>query len=195
MRFCRNIIFVFLLVTGAYKARACQCPPTSLSLAECNKYEVIFRGKVDSVRLCENNFGEAFFEIQDLYKGNATKRFKVLFECNVPCAMSFNVGEEWVIYSSYKQINNAKMDWCSRSRKFFKIAKEDFYTINYGNSYDEEVAFLRQNLGLHRFLADNKNASENRNERPNPAQTIIILICSLGTIILFYWLFNKYFKF
>lgn len=194
MKAARAII-TFLFVFFFFAGSACQCPPTSLSLAECNKYEVIFRGRVDSVRMCDNNFGEAFFVLLDLYKGNATKRFKVLFECGTPCALNFNPGEEWIIYSSYKQINNAKMDWCSRSRKFFKVAKEDFYFMNYGTTYDEEVAFLKQNLGLHRFLADNKNASENRNERPNSTQTIIILICSLGTIILFYWLFNKYFKF
>jgi hypothetical protein len=194
MHFLRTIFFAFFIALSTHSV-ACQCPATTLSLDECNKYEVIFRGRVDSVRLCDNNFGEAFFIVSELYKGNATKRFKILFECGTPCALSFNPGEEWIIYSRYKQINNVKMDWCSRSRKFFKVAKEDFYLVNYGNTYDEEVAFLQKNLGLHRLLADNKNVSENRNERPSTNQTIVILICSLATIILFYWLFNKYFKF
>jgi hypothetical protein len=192
----RGLLYLIVVFCTLYfSTRACQCPVTTLSLAECKKYEVIFKGRVDSVRMCENNLGEAFFELQELYKGNATKRYKILFECGTPCALSFQPGEEWIIYSRYKQIGNAKMDWCSRSRKFFKVAKEDFYATNYGNSYDEEVVFLRQNLGLHRFLAEVKNSAENRNERPSSTQMIIILICSLGTIILFYWLFNKFFKF
>lgn len=174
---------------------ACQCPVTTLSLAECNKYEIIFKGRIDSVRACNNNFGEAFFTVDELYKGNVPDKFRVLFECDVPCAVQFNAGDEWIIYSNYKQINNAKMDWCSRSRKYFKIAKQDYYTVNYGNDYDEEVKFLRDNLGLHRMTAEKKNASENRNIRPSNTQMIVILICSLAAIILFYWLFNKFFKF
>ncbi|MGZ3901974.1 MAG: hypothetical protein ACXVDC_16725, partial [Bacteroidia bacterium] len=134
-------------------------------------------------------------QVDELYKGNATKNFSVLFECNVTCAMNFNPGEEWIIYSNYKQVANVMMDWCSRSRKYFKVAKQDFYTETYGNDYDDEVKFLRENLGLHRLVVAKKNATENRNERPTSTQTIIILIVSLGTIILFYWLFNKYFKF
>ncbi|MBA3663532.1 MAG: hypothetical protein H0W61_04900 [Bacteroidetes bacterium] len=174
---------------------ACQCPATGLSLAECNKYEVIFKGRIDSVRACHSNFGEAFFTVEELYKGNASRQFSVLFECNVPCALTFNAGEEWIIYSRYKQVANVMMDWCSRSRKYFKIAKEDFYTVNYGNDYEQEVSFLRENLKVHRPMSAKKNGAVNRNERPSSMQTIIILICSLLTIIIFYWLFNKYFKF
>lgn len=174
---------------------ACQCPLTTLSIEECNKYEIIFRGKVLEVKNCNNNFGEAVFQLDELYKGNATKQFTVLFECGVACAMNFLPGEEWIIYSNYKQIGNVKMDWCSRSRKFFKVSKQDFYTTTYGNDYDEEVAFLRKSLGLHRVMTVVKNGEENRNIRPDSNQMIITLVCSLLVLILFYWLFNKFFKF
>ncbi len=187
--YCLLNLFVFY-----FSIKACQCPLTSLSLAECHKYEVIFKGKIVSVKNCNNNFGEAAFEVEELYKGNATKKFNVLFECGVECAMQFNVGEEWIIYSVYKQIGNVKMDWCSRSRKYFKIEKQDFYTDTYGNDYNDEVKFLREKLGLHRLTMETKNAAENRNLRPSANQTIIILLCSLSAIILFYWLFNKFFK-
>jgi hypothetical protein len=187
-------LFTFFFSVFTSGSKACQCPLTRLSTEECDKYEIIFKGKILSVVDCGHKFGEAVFEVEELYKGNATKEFKVLFECNVECAQKFNSGEEWIIYSRYKQLDNAKMDWCSRSRKFFKIDKEDFYTVTYGNDYYDEVKFLRENLGIHRLLVQEKSQKGNRNQIPNPNQTIVILICSLAAIVLFYYLFNRFFR-
>ncbi len=193
--FFSRIFFLTLLVSfNMHVAYACQCPYTDLSLKECDKYEIIFKGKVISVTPCANKLGEAVFELQELYKGNSTKQFKVLFECDVECAAQFNAGEEWIIYSRYKQIDNAMMDWCSRSRKFFKNEKEDFYTVTYGNDYYDEVKFLREKLGNHRFLQGDLNRDENRNVIPKVNETIVLVLCSLVAIVLFYWAFNKFFK-
>lgn len=190
----RFVLFPLLLF-GLYSgAKACQCPLTQLGLEECNKYEIIFKGRILSVKDCEGKFGEALFEVDELYKGNATKTFKVLFECDVECAQKFHAGEEWIIYSRYKQIDNAKMDWCSRSRKFFKIESEDFYTVNYGNDYYDEVKFLREKLGIHRLLAGAPKPEANRNKIPNKIEFVVVLICSLAGIILFYYLFNRFFR-
>jgi hypothetical protein len=184
---------LFLFSLAVFYSPACQCPLTRLGLEECAKYEIIFKGKIVSVVDCKDKFGEAMFEVQELYKGNVTKEFKVLFECDVECAQKFSVGEEWIIYSRYKQIDNAKMDWCSRSRKYFKIDKEDFYSVTYGNDYYDEVKFLREKLGLHRLLVQ-KSQIGNRNELPDKNQMVIILLCSLAAIVLFYYLFNKFVK-
>lgn len=187
---------IFFLIFGLLflKTQACQCPLTQLSLDECAKYEIIFKGKIVSVLDCDLKFGEALFEIDELYKGNAGKQFKVLFECNVECAQKFTVGDEWIIYSRYKQIDNAKMDWCSRSRKFFKIDKEDFYTYTYGNDYYDEVKFLQDKLGVHRVLAEKKSVGDHRNIKPNGMQMLLVLLSSLAAIILFYYLFNRFFR-
>lgn len=190
-----KLFFLLLLSFNAFISYACQCPLTSLGLEESNKYEIIFKGRVLSVETCKDNFGTAVFEVQELYKGNATKEFKVLFECGVECASEFSEGEEWVIYSNYKQVDKALMDWCSRSRKFFKNPKEDFYAVTYGNDYYDELKFLREKLGLHRLLVLKTSTTENRNERPTTNQTILMLVISIGAILLFYWLFKKYFKF
>jgi len=189
-----STLFTILFLACNSAVLACQCPLTRLSMEECNKYEIIFKGRIDSVKNCGDKFGEAFFEIEELYKGNATKHFKVLFECNVECAQNFNPGDEWVIYSRYKQIDNAKMDWCSRSRKYFKIDKEDFYTVTYGNDYYDEVKFLQENLGAHRFLADKNQQDGSRNKLPDKQGFIIILLCSLAGLVLFYYLFNRFFR-
>jgi hypothetical protein len=189
----RRFFYLCLGFVLVYSAKACQCPATSLSLDECARHEIIFKGRIDSVRACNSNFGVAYFVIDELYKGNIPEHFQILFECGVPCAQQFAAGEEWVIYTRYKQMTNGIMDWCSRSRKYFKIAKEDFYTVNLGNDYDDEVIFLRSNLGTHRALKETKVVSQNRNIRPSTFQTIAALVVSLGGILLFYWLFSKYF--
>jgi len=190
-----KIIFLIALFFNAFKSLACQCPLTILGLEECNKYEVIFKGKIRSVESCKDKFGTAVFEIEELYKGNASKEFIVLFECGVECAQNFNEGEEWIIYSTYKQVDKAIMNWCSRSRKFFKNEKEDFYAVTYGNDYYDELKFLREKLGLHRLLVLKESTTQNRNERPTTNQTVLMLLISISAILLFYWLFKKYFKF
>lgn len=189
-----RLLFATVFVVSAWRLSACQCPTTKLGLDECRKYELIFRGTVVDVADCAGKPGEAVFEVLELYKGNATKKFKVLFECGGECSAKFRVGEEWIIYSRYKQMENALMDWCSRSRKYFRFANEDYYTVTYGNDYDDELQFLRKELGQHRLLADAPQRSEQRNIRPTNQELLITLLCSLGAIILFYYLFNKFFR-
>lgn len=189
----RNTLLVFLFSYFS-PINACQCPLTIIGMEECNKYDLIFKGKIITLIEPKNKFGEAVFRLDELYKGNTSKEFKILFDINEVCAQKFNIGDEWIIYCKYKQINNAKIDWCSRSRKFFKIEKEDFYTTTYGNDYFAEVKFLRDQLGLHQFLKEEPSQIGNRNNIPNSNQMIIILIISLLVIVIFYYIFNKVFK-
>lgn len=190
LRFLSILLFLFFVRPTS----ACECPLTRLGRSETNKYEIIFKGKVDSVRSCGDRPGAAVFEIEELYKGNSSKHFTVLFDCNSECAAKFLPGEEWIIYGNYRQIASSQMDWCSRSRKYFKNENEDYYTVNYGNDYYDEVKFLRDSLGLHRLIQSNDAASA-RNKLPDTTETIILVVCSLLVIVLFYWLFNRFFKF
>lgn len=175
-------------------AKPCECPLSKLSKDECNKYEIIFRGIIKTVKNCDGKYGEIDFEIKELYKGNATKNFKVLYVCKNECAQPLLVGDEWIIYTNYKQINNALLDWCSRSRKFIKVSKQDFYIATLGNDYDEEVKFLLEKLGLHRFVEATDNGATGRNKIPTLWQSAIILISSLVVLLLFYYLFNRFVK-
>lgn len=190
-----SAIVCFFFVFLANRAFSCQCPLSNLSLDECGKYELIFRGKIKSSSGCTDKKGEAVFEVLELYKGNTPMSFNVVYDCGVECAQTFNPGEEWIIYTNYRQVNNAKMDWCSRSRKHFNNDKEDYYMVTYGNSYDDELEFLRKNLGLHRLLKNNPGATTTeRNIRPSNAQMIIMVLVSIGAVLLFYYLFNKFFR-
>lgn len=162
---------------------------------EANKYEIIFRGRVKSKTDCLDKKGEALFEILELYRGRVNATFKVIYDCDVECAQTFNAGEEWIIYTKYKQADNAKMDWCSRSRRHIKNEKEDFYAVTYGNTYDEELTFLRDNLGTYKVM-DNReeNAAGKRNIIPSRTQLIITLFVSLAVVVLFIQLFKRFLK-
>lgn len=159
-----------------------------------DSYEIIFKGKITSVQYQKDKLSEAVFDIEELYKGNATKSFKVLFDDKEDCAQKLAAGQEWIIYGRYKQIDNIQLDWCSRSRKHFALPQEDFYTVTYGNDYDDEVSFLKQKLGLHRVLAGAVNQSGGRNNLPTVNQSILILVSSVLVLVLFYFLFNRFFK-
>ena len=188
------ILILLALITNHSALFACQCPFTNLSMEECNKYEIIFLGKILSAKPCENNKSEAIFQISELYKGIAHATFKVLFDCGTECSQNFNPGEQWIIYAKYKHVDDAKMDWCSRSRKYFKNEKEDFYLIQNGKTYNEELVFLRNNLGSHTVAKETPKLMGEGNMLPTPTETIIYLLCSVVGIVFFYFLFNKLFK-
>jgi hypothetical protein len=189
------LLLSFLILNSQFSIlKACQCPPTSLTLEECAKYELIFRGRIISTTVCENNKGSAVFEISELYKGASTKTITVHFDCNTPCTLQFNAGEQWIIYTVYKTVSAAHMDWCSRSRRFIKNVKEDFYVMNLGNTYDEEISFLQKSLGVHSVSPERNSQEDHRNELPSRPQMIIYMIIGLGGILLFYYLFKKFVK-
>jgi hypothetical protein len=192
MLFRYYIVFLFVFIAG--QIYACQCPLTKLDETELSRYELIFRGKIQSIKLNERK-SEAVFEITDLFKGNATKEFIVMFDNNDPCKFDLRVGDEWLIYSNYLQIDRVKLDYCSRSRRFFKNIKEDYFAEITGLSYDEEYKILTEKLGHHKLLKQNENQVKNRNIIPNQTQFMITIIISIVAMVVFYKLFNKFFKF
>src|SRR6476620_5427602 len=104
MKLPSSLLFCLFFVI-AFNSNSCQCPVTQLSAEECDKYELIFKGHITAVKPCGGKFGEAVFDVNELFKGNATHFFTVLFDCNEECAQQMNAGDEWIIYSNYKQIN------------------------------------------------------------------------------------------
>lgn len=194
----RSLIFLLtssIVILTSYFASACQCPTTKLGMEECNKYDLIFRGRIDSVSNCIDKRGHAFFKILELYKGLAAERFEIIVDCEGECAQVLNVGEEWIIYANYKQATNAKLEWCSRSRKFFRNEKEDYYALTSSAPYEDELKFLQNNLGLHKPLKpiENQRIGE-PNQLPTQKEFIVYLFLSIVGMLVFYYLFNKFFK-
>lgn len=184
-------IFFLLLSLLPQSVTACQCPVSLLNREECDKYEVIFKGQVKTVKLCGDKPGEAVFEVEELYRGNAEKQFKLQFNCSDDCYYQFREGEEWIIYSRYKQVNIGLMDYCSRSRRYFRNNNEDYYMSTLGNSYEDELAFLRKELGLHRLVESKEQVNYGRNEIPNTTQSLIYILGSIGALLFFYFLFKR----
>ena len=184
----------FCLLPTAF-CLACQCPLTKLSIEECDKYGIIFRGRIIKDTLFELKKGEITFEISELYKGIVQSQFRVLFDSGDECAQVFSVGEEWIIYTNYKQANNAQMDWCSRSRKYFKNEKLDFYAVTYGNNYPDELKFLRDKLGPHKPLgAPEVKPDWQGNQLPTQMEFIIYLLLSIVGVIVFIYLTKRFLK-
>ncbi|MES2513180.1 MAG: hypothetical protein V4580_03515 [Bacteroidota bacterium] len=147
----KNGILILLLTLTAKLSFACQCPLSSLNDKELLKYEVIFKGKIRSITLNKEN-SQAVFIVSELYKGMLADDFTILFNDTDPCKLELRVGDEWLIYSNYYQIDNAKLDFCSRSRKYIRNIKEDYFAETTGISYDEETRFLTEHLGLHKLM-------------------------------------------
>lgn len=176
------------------KLCACQCPITKLDKEELDKYSIIFNGVIKSVKLNGEN-SEAVFELKELYKGISKQEFKILFNNDDNCKIDLRVGDEWLIYSTYYQIDNAKLDFCSRSRKFIKDTKNDFFIELTGITFDDERLYLKQNLGIHHFLKEDDTQNvKGRNIIPNTTQFFVILICSVLGMFALYYCFNKFFK-
>ncbi len=174
---------------------ACQCPLTQLNETETNKYDIIFKGKITHINL-QKEKSELLFTVEELYKGTITEQFTVLINNLDECKLEMREGDEWLIYSNFKQINNAQLNFCSRSRKFFKNIKEDFFTVNSGLSYDEEIRYLQKKLGLHKCLKKNLDQTdvEHRNIIPTSTQFVIMILCSIAGLVFFYWLINRFLK-
>jgi hypothetical protein len=189
----KQTLFILLLILSCKVSFACQCPLSKLDQKELQKYEIIFKGKIKSIKL-DKEKSEAIFTISELYKGMLADDFKILFNDADVCKLELRAGDEWIIYTNYFQVDNAKLDFCSRSRKYIKNIKEDFFAETTGITYDEELRYLQENLGLHKLMKNNPNVVENRNIIPNNNQFIIVLICSMLGLIAFYWLFNRLFK-
>ncbi len=189
----KHTLIILLFIITSKISFACQCPLTNLNEKEIAKYEIIFKGSIKSIKLNKTK-SEAICIVSELYKGVIAQDFKLFFDDEDPCKLQLRVGEEWIIYANYYQVDNAKLDYCSRSRYYIKNINEDFFTETTGISYDEELRYLQSKLGLHKLLKENPNKVQNRNIIPNTNQLIITLLCSILGVIGFYLIVNKLFK-
>lgn len=189
------ILTFFVLIAFMANTFACQCPITALDKNELNKYDIIFKGRIKKNDLLKEK-SELIFEVNELYKGVITNEFTVLYNALDECKFDLRVGDEWIIYTNYYQVNNARLDFCSRSRKYFKNIKEDYFSVTTGLSYDDEMQYLQSNLGLHKCLKNNYDQVDvtKRNIIPTTNQFIVVILFSILGIVFFYWLVNRFLK-
>jgi hypothetical protein len=194
----KKIVLLFCLITLVEFARACECPPIQpITEVTSKNYNAIFYGKVDSItNRSEKGFGAAHFTITELYKGNLQQQVKLNFDNSSSCMMSFEKGEEWLIYAVYKNFNFLTVSLCSHSRKLFKEASEDFYQLNAQRTFNEEKEFLTTTLSIQPFAQENvldeqREQFKPHNIQPEPMSKLLLVLVSLLVMVIIFLVTRK----
>jgi hypothetical protein len=199
MRIYFLIVFFLLLV---FKSEGCNCvafPPLTKALFESgNKKLIVFKGRVLSVGACKE-LGSVVFQVEELYSGKSTKQLNAVYDCSGStgegCMMTFNAGEEWIIYGEYLQLEKIKVEFCSRSRKILAADYADVDQIAYGIGAKDEIDWLRTNIGIKELTPDDPaRALAHKNEKPDPMQKIWLLIVSIVALVIFMLLIKRFLK-
>ncbi len=172
---------------------ACECPPLEpFSVKQCEEYETIFYGRVDSTSIS----GEkciAYFNISELYKGVSEQQAKIYFDCTSSCQMNFAKNELWIIYAEYKRFGEPKVSFCSRSRKYFPSSTEDYYEATHKLKFIEELELLQKNIGvkqINKSITSNE-AAQRELIKPGGMNMLWLLVCSMGVLLLIYFILKK----
>jgi hypothetical protein len=196
----KKAIFLFtILISNAILA--CECPPVNAITKElCKQYDVIFSGRVDSIIPCSTKgIGTAFFTITELYKGSVEQHVAVDYDCTSDCLMSFSKCDEWIVYAAFSRFNQVIVNICSNTRKKVTGSAQDFYSLQTGQSYEQETAFLKTVLGtkafaIHNQLNDQQVEMRPHNDQPTGWNKLWLLLTSFGAMAIVYIVSKKYFK-
>ena len=194
----KKILFNFFLFFNV-TLFACVCDsqkPISKEVLET--YDVVFYGKVDSLITLANNEAIVVFSVNELYKGNSEKKTSIVYDHLSSCMMTFELGEDWIIYASYSEFDKLNVHFCSHSRKLYSSNEKDIYLLNAGKTFEEEKLFLQATLGTQKLIVRNdliKQQSDFKphNEQPSGINKIILLIVSLLIMVVVYFV-SKYIK-
>ncbi|CAN5906116.1 hypothetical protein BH11BAC7_BH11BAC7_33720 [soil metagenome] len=185
-------LFLFLLI--AANVFACKCESQPFTMEGIKQYELIFTGTVVAISGCDKT-SKATFTVNELYKGKCFENVAVEFDCSSSCGMSFQPGETWIIFATYKKYGEPEVNLCSHSRRKFADEKDDFYLQTSGLSFIDAATFLKKNLGIHAVNTKNVEAEQHHeNIRPDGSQTLLYLGAGLLALVAFYFLGRKFFK-
>jgi hypothetical protein len=178
----KKICFIILLIFSKVVV-ACECPS-------------IVYGAVDSVSECKEGKSIAYFTIEELYKGSVVQTLKVDFDCSSSCLMSFEKGDKWLIYATYKRFDELVVSLCSHSRKYFMDAAQDFYTVSAQHTFEEDKQFLKETFGIQSFSKMDEQVpdaikSAARNEQPSGINKLILLAISFIVMAIVYYVTRK----
>jgi hypothetical protein len=189
----KNILFFLLFFSKI--CFSCQCPqlqPISKDL--CTTYNVIFFGKVDSVKNCgTDGISTAYFTLNELYKGAVEQHVKIDFDCASDCMMNFSKGDQWLIYSSFQRFDLMTVNICEHSRKFFSDASQDIYQIASHRTFVQEKQFLNATFGIQPYVKNNElNKLENdlrpHNDQPSSLNKLLLLLVSFIAMGIVYYI-------
>lgn len=193
----KKIILFLFFITSFNPLFPCECPTFSPITKEATtNYDVIFFGYVDSVSACDKK-GSAvtYFTVSELYKGRVQKNVAINFDCLSECLMSFEKGQEWLIYATYKKFDYLTVNICSHSRKRFVNEAEDFYIMAAQRTITKEQQFLKESLGMQSLPQEGGQPIVTdigtHNEQPSAISKLVLLIISLLAMVVVYFIMKK----
>jgi len=196
----KKYLFLFFCFLSNFSF-SCDCPPLeALSKKSMEKYDVIFYGKVDSIIPCSTQgIGTAYFTIRSLYKGACVQHVSVDYDCTTACMMSFAKNDEWLIYGIYQRFDLITVALCGHSRKKISDGTVDFYESASQRTFDDENTYLKTELGIqpfgeHNALNEQQKELKPHNDQPTELGKLWLLLISLGTMAVIYFVFKKFFK-
>lgn len=196
MKLVRLFSLISLLISFAAKSYSCECKGTApLTIVECRKFELIAQCKIDSIKVCTGDKSLVFVSVLEMYKGNLETKLNFLYDCSTSCMMSFAKDEIWLLYAKRGNQNQFELNLCDRNRKYFAQAKDDFYALNAGLSFADEIAYLKKNIGYKIPQEENKNKAiditQRENDETSGANKLLMLAISLVLFLLMYYIVNK----
>jgi len=196
----KKLTLLFFLLSSIHLF-ACDCPPLeTLSKELCKKYDMIADVHADSVSACSaDGSATVYFTILNLYKGSTEQHIAVRYDCRSSCMMSFAAGEEWIVYATYKSFNKLDVNMCSPSRKKITDGSADYYEVASQRSFEQEIDWLKTNLGIQAFaqhneLNDQEKEMAPHNDQPSGTGKLVLLLVSLVAMLLVYFVSKKFFR-
>ncbi|HEV7230698.1 MAG TPA: hypothetical protein VGO45_05180 [Bacteroidia bacterium] len=158
---------------------------------QCDVYDLIFEGSVDSVSACQDGYSEAYFTLTGLYKGHSEEHLALRFDCSSDCQMSFSPGERWIIYAQYYKYGKAQANFCSRSRKKTDAGEDYFEALNH-MTYAAEITFLKDTFGVQKVsVRENTAAAERKLIQPTAYWKLWLLLISMIVLYIIFYLVKK----
>ena len=194
----RFLFFIACLILNPLFSQSnCDCDRTKSDFSDryIQSKQLILRGKTLAVTKGVD-YDRVTVSISHLFKGVATRQQDIYFESKSDCSLSFQAGEDWLIYADYKQ-GKALVQYCSRSRKNVINTNKnvDLMYIKSELSVDEECDKLNALCGLQPFSNPvSEGADAHSNIIPNGMQRIVLMLFSLLGFVVIYLMLNKSFK-
>ena len=192
-----KILFSSSLFLISFFSNACDCATQKAFTKENiqSTYKIVFLGKVTSLT---NHDGKSFirFDVIEPFIGKIQKETELL-DPNSDCAISFAVGEEWLVYANFHQFGVAETNICTRSRKHFTNDSLDYFKTTFGSSFQQDKEFLEKNLGVQPFLVKDKDEellSHRELLKPKGYEMVWMVIIGTLCLTIFSFVFKKYFK-
>lgn len=198
MKLFRLFSVLLLIIASTQGVWACKCKPTELTIVECRKFDLIFKCKIEAVTDCQNNRSIAEASILELYKGELTEKVNFSYDCASSCLMSFSKNETWLIYAKKNAQDQFEVSLCDRNRMLFIKPEEDYYFTNTDISFEDEISYLKKNIGL---KLNNTNQSkpaiditQRENNDTSGINKLALLFMSLVLFLGVYLIANKFIK-